>query len=258
MQDQAFINVALFCYFGASLIYFTASQRKRTTLIAFGLSLLGLVFNLILLGTLTMKNGRLPLTNGYEYLLCFAWITVLLYLIYEKVSGSTHAGGIVILIAALLLLSSVFFASGRSADASPLVPALKSPWLSVHVLTAVVAYGCFALAAGLAVMLLLNKAPLKQENTIYRIVTAGFAMLSLSIVLGAIWAEEAWGSYWTWDPKETWALITWIIYVIYLHLHNRPGWRGRNSAWLVVGGFLLVLFTFFGVSLLMSGLHSYS
>jgi len=89
-------------------------------------------------------------------------------------------------------------------------------------------------------------------------VTFGFAALSLSIVLGAVWAEQAWSRYWSWDPKETWALITWIIYAAYLHLHRQEKWRGRNANIIVITGFILVLFTFFGVNYLLTGLHSYA
>jgi cytochrome c-type biogenesis protein CcsB len=96
------------------------------------------------------------------------------------------------------------------------------------------------------------------EEAIYRIVAVSFAMLSLSIVLGAIWAEQAWGSYWSWDPKEIWALVTWIIYALYLHLRRQRGWEGQNASMMVILGFILVLFTFFGVNYLMSGLHSYA
>jgi cytochrome c-type biogenesis protein CcsB len=128
----------------------------------------------------------------------------------------------------------------------------------VHVLTAALAYAGFALAAGLAVIQLLKTGPSFQDENIYSIVAAGFVMLSLSIVLGAIWAEQAWGSYWSWDPKEVWALVTWIIYAIYLHLHRNRDWRGKNASIIVIAGFVLVLFTFFGVNYLLSGLHSYA
>jgi len=98
----------------------------------------------------------------------------------------------------------------------------------------------------------------ERDDIIYRIIMAAFSLLSLSIVFGAIWAEQAWGSYWTWYPKETWALITWIIYALYLHLHKKRDWQGKNLCLVVVMGYLLVLFTFFGVSYFLPGLHSYA
>ncbi|NLB88743.1 MAG: cytochrome c biogenesis protein CcsA, partial [Syntrophomonadaceae bacterium] len=195
--------------------------------------------------------------NGYEFVLCFAFLTVLMYIIYEKSTGVKVAGGIVMLINTLLVLSIPLLMSNQINYIGNVMPALKSPWLAWHVITAVIAYSCFALAAGIAIIQLKQLAPMNDEN-IYKIIAGGFATLSLSIVLGAIWAEQTWGKYWSWDPKETWALITWIIYAIYLHLYNRRGWRGKNANVIVILGFVLVLFTFFGVNYLLSGLHSYA
>ncbi|NPV91354.1 MAG: cytochrome c biogenesis protein CcsA [Firmicutes bacterium] len=217
----------------------------------------GGICNLAVLVTRGVIAERLPLASGSEFLLIFIFLTVSMYLLYELKSGGRKAGGVVMLIAALLALS-VLLMRGQLYEVSPLMPALKSPWLAVHVLTAALSYAGFALAAGMAIMHLVRPGNSQLEANVYRAAAGGFAMLSLSIVLGAIWAEQAWGSYWTWDPKETWALITWIIYAVYLHLHRRPGWRGKNASGLVIVGFILVLFTFFGVNYLMSGLHSYS
>jgi len=120
------------------------------------------------------------------------------------------------------------------------------------------AYSAFALAAGLA-LLEIRKNDLSENNDwVYKIVVFGFVMLTLTIVIGAIWAEQAWGTYWSWDPKETWALITWIIYALYLHLYRRKSWEKRNLNILAVVGFILVLFTYFGVNYLLPGLHSYA
>jgi len=162
------------------------------------------------------------------------------------------------LISALLVGSIIVLMKGQLGEATPLMPALKSPWLTIHVLTAAVAYACFALATGLAIIQLTRAETKITDGIIYRIVAGGFVMLSLTIVFGAVWAEQAWGSYWSWDPKETWALITWIIYALYLHLHKRLGWKGKTASIMVIAGFVLVLFTFFGVNYLLSGLHSYA
>ena len=157
----------------------------------------------------------------------------------------------------LLLTSILLLMPQQIGQAGPLMPALKSPWLTVHVITAILAYGAFALGCGLAVVKLRGNDP-SDDTDIYKITSFGFVMLTLSIVLGAIWAEQVWGSYWTWDPKETWALVTWIIYAIYLHLHRQRGWRGNKARILLIAGFILVLFTFFGVNFLLPGLHSYA
>lgn len=251
------VYITLVFYVFAAICYFLASNNRKMARIALILSVIGLITNSLSLIARTMLVGRLPLANGAEFILCFSWFTVLMYLFYEIKSKNKYGGGMVMLIAAFLMGSILVLMADQLGDTKSLMPALKSPWLTSHVSTAVFAYGGFALAAGLAVMHL-RRAGSKGEEWIYRIVAISFAMLTLTIVLGAIWAEQAWGSYWSWDPKETWALITWIIYAIYLHLYRQKSWKGQKSNMLVVGGFVLVLFTYFGVNYLLSGLHSYS
>lgn len=254
IQESVYITLGL--YVLAAVCYFIAVKNKRILPVALGLTIAGLLSNSFALIARGMLVGRLPLANGAEFLLCFSWVTVFSYLIYEIRSKHFSAGGIVMVIAGLLVGTIPVFAGGQLSDVTPLMPALKSPWLTSHVTTAVFAYGGFALAAGLAVIYLRSTSPQALER-IHRIVAASFVMLTITIVLGAIWAEQAWGRYWSWDPKETWALITWIIYAVYLHLYRQRSWKGQKSNMLVVGGFILVLFTYFGVNYLLSGLHSY-
>jgi len=245
-------------YSASSFFYFIASTRAKIGKIAFIFCVLGLIANLLVLTLRAILIGRLPLASGSEFLLCFAGITSLLYLFFEIKNQTKKAGGIVMLIAALLVGFVLFFLPGQLFEVTPLLPALKSIWLTSHVLTAVVAYSAFALAAGLA-LLEIRKSDLPENNDwVYKIVVFGFVMLTLTIVIGAIWAEQAWGTYWSWDPKETWALITWIIYALYLHLYRRKSWEKRNLNILAVVGFILVLFTYFGVNYLLPGLHSYA
>jgi ABC-type transport system involved in cytochrome c biogenesis permease subunit len=141
-------------------------------------------------------------------------------------------------------------------------PALKSIWLSSHVLTAVLAYGAFALAAAVSASYLMSgkcRNEFNIESTIYGIVVFGFILLTVTIILGAIWAEQAWGRYWSWDPKEIWSLITWAVYALYFHLRSSKKWQGgQTEAIFALGGFIVVLFTFFGVNFLMQGMHSYA
>jgi ABC-type transport system involved in cytochrome c biogenesis, permease component len=254
------IYSTLLFYTAAAISYFIGPNilKSRLEQAAFILLLTGGVLNLSALTIRTIMAGRLPLSSGWEFLLSFTFITIALYLIFELKSRSTLAGGPVASIAALLLLAVVILLGGQFGEVSPLMPALKSPWLAAHVLTAAAAYASFALAAGLAVMQLNQSSTGIQEGNIYRIVYAGFVLLSLSIVLGAVWAEQAWGSYWSWDPKEVWALVTWIIYAVYLHLYRSRDLRGNNASLLVIAGFVIVLFTFFGVNYFLAGLHSYA
>lgn len=256
MKTMVLITVLI--YAASAGCYFIGANNARAFRFTSLLTPLGLILNLAALVMMTIINGRLPLATGYEFLLSFTWVMAAMYRFMEPRSDIKDAGGIVMLIAAALSFATFMQLPGQYTGTGPLMPALKSPWLTVHVLTAVIAYGGFALAAGLAVMHLTGKSGPDAPYSIYKVVAASFAMLSLSIVLGAIWAEQAWGTYWSWDPKETWALITWIIYAVYLHLHRRRGWRGNNASILVIVGFVIVLFTFFGVNYLMSGLHSYA
>ena len=256
INELTFLTLVLFSI--ASGLYFLSSYNRRIAGAAFLLSVTGLITASLALIARTMLIGRLPLANGAEFALCFAWFTVLIYLIYEVRSKNGGAGGAVLLIAALLIASILILMPNQLGDNRPLVPALKSPWLTSHVLTAVFAYGGFALAAGLAAMQLRTTASPQGDAWISRIIGISFIMLTITIVLGAIWAEQAWGRYWTWDPKEDWAMITWIVYAIYLHVHRQRFWRGKNSNILAISGFIIVLFTKFGVNFILSGLHSYS
>lgn len=269
------VNTALVLYFISSIFYFSGMKTGRKVFLQLGTitAITGAAGNLIALIARTLLSGRLPLTDGYEFLLSFTCITVLLYLGYEKMSSSKSSGAVLMLIIAILLVSVHVLMPDQHGTVGPLMPALKSPWLAGHVLTAAMAYSLFALGAALAVVQLTKKPPQGSVSrpkilfdkgqtpvdcNVYRTVAAGFVMLSISIVLGGIWAEQVWGTYWSWDPKETWALITWIIYAIYLHIYRKKKWKGNNANLMVVAGFFLVLFTFFGVNYLLSGLHSYA
>lgn len=248
------VYVSLIFFTAASAAYLAGAKTRRSIRAAFAFSVLGLFGNLLALSLQTLAVGRLPLASGFEFLLIFVFVSVLVNLVYENRSPENASGGVVMLIAALLTLSAAALMPDHQSPGY-LVPALKSPWLTVHVLTAAAAYGGFTLAAGLAFVQLKHQ---NQDDPVPRVVGLSFAFLSLSILLGAIWAEQAWGSYWSWDPKETWALITWIVYATYLHLHFQKEWRGRPANLIVIAGFVFVLFTFFGVNYLMSGLHSYA
>jgi cytochrome c-type biogenesis protein CcsB len=204
-----------------------------------------------------------PLSNFYDSLVFFAWCLPALGLLTFRRELKGYLGGVVALIAALLLA----YASLGGVDNSirPLMPALKSNWLLVHVVTAFLGYASFALAFGSAILYLLQERWPRPslppagllDRTIYRTTILGFLLLTIGILTGAVWAESAWGRYWSWDPKETWSLITWFIYATLLHARLLKGWQGRRIAWLAVAGFMAVLFTYFGVSFLLSGLHSY-
>ena len=203
-----------------------------------------------------------PMSNFYESLIFFSWCLPALALMAFRRYLKGYLGALVAMLSTLLLAYASF---GVDSQIRPLMPALKSNWLLIHVVTAFLGYAAFALAFGSA-LLYLHKERYPQasllplpllDSLIYRTTVLGFLLLTLGIATGAVWAETAWGRYWSWDPKETWSLITWLIYAALLHARLLKGWQGRRIAWLAVLGFMAVLFTYFGVSFLLSGLHSY-
>jgi cytochrome c-type biogenesis protein CcsB len=204
-----------------------------------------------------------PLSNFYESLVFFAWTLPALGLFAFRRYFKGYLGALVSVLACLLLAYASF--GGVDSRIKPLMPALKSNWLLIHVVTAFLGYAAFALAFGVAILYLVQERrpreslppPTQLDRLIYRAAVLGFLLLTLGILTGAVWAETAWGRYWSWDPKETWSLITWLIYATLLHARLLKGWQGRRIAWLAVLGFLAVLFTYFGVSFLLTGLHSY-
>ncbi|MFC1840179.1 c-type cytochrome biogenesis protein CcsB [Thermodesulfobacteriota bacterium] len=213
--------------------------------------------------------GHAPLSNLYESLIFFSWSIILLYLLVEWRTRNKTIGTFVTPLAFLAMAYSSF-----SEDAiQPLVPALKSNWLTAHVITCFFGYAAFALSFGLSLMYLFKTMlRVSLENTFfnlipdpdileelsYQMVVIGFLMLTLGIITGSVWANSAWGTYWSWDPKETWSLITWFVYAAMLHSRLVSGWRGKKLAVFSIVGFLCVIFTYLGVNLLLSGLHSYA
>jgi cytochrome c-type biogenesis protein CcsB len=223
---------------------------------------LGLVFISASLIFRTIAVGHGPFANMYEFSIAFAWGVLGSYLYFERRYHQRVLGLIALPVTLLLLL----YATTIPATADPLVPALQNNLLlTVHVAVAIVAYGAFSVAFAAAVLYLIREAtgtthlprPELLDEISYRAVVIGFPFMTLVIVLGAVWANVAWGSYWSWDPKETASLVTWLIYGAYLHARVVRGWRGNRAASLLVVGFAATLFTYFG-NLFFGGLHSYS
>lgn len=209
-----------------------------------------------------MGIGHAPLSNLYESLVFFAW-SVALALILVRFR---YAQDLIVLIGlplVFLIMASTFLVDG---SIKPLIPALQSNWLVAHVVTCFLGYAGFAVSFGAAALLLILRRPKPAgkraqgrdllDEIVYKAVLAGFPLLTIGIVTGAAWADYAWGSYWSWDPKETWSLITWLVYAAFLHARLARGWSGSRSAYLSLLGFAAVLFTYFGVNYL-PGLHSY-
>jgi len=203
--------------------------------------------------------GHAPLSNFYESLVFFSWSVVLLYLVYAR-RATKGLMGVFVMPAAFLLMAYASFAPGVDSRIQPLIPALKSNWLIIHVVTCFLGYAAFFLASSFGVVFLLrNEADQEKASLadmLEKTLKAGFILFSFGIVTGSVWAHFAWGRYWGWDPKETWALITWFIYAAALHVRVQDGAVSRRVAYMMLIGLLSVLFTYFGVNYL-PGLHSY-
>ncbi|WP_236860111.1 c-type cytochrome biogenesis protein CcsB [Candidatus Formimonas warabiya] len=230
---------------------------------SFGGVLTAFIFLTLFLGWRSWTLDRLPVTSLYEFVFLFSWGILVLYLFtWRKLKLNLYTFLTAFFNVLIFSVGNTF-----SAEARPLVPALQSVWLQFHVLTAILAYGGFGIACFLGIIYLIKGSKggteaavslgKRIDHLIYWSVAVGFSFLTLVIITGAVWAEQVWGSWWNWDPKETWALITWLIYAGYLHVRKTYGWQGKKGAILVIVGFVAVLFTLFGVTLLLHGVHSY-
>ena len=211
--------------------------------------------------------GHIPVSNLYEVFILFALITAMFYLHYEAHYATRQLGGFVMLIITAAVVFLLWYTVSRdAAGIEPLVPALQSWWMKIHVPANFIGYGTFALAAmvGSAYLLkshgyLVDRLPALEvlDDVMYKAISVGFAFFTVATILGALWAAEAWGGYWSWDPKETWALIVWLNYAAWLHMRLMTGLRGRVAAWWALVGLLVTTFAFIGVNMFLSGLHSY-
>ena len=275
------------------IAFWSVSAEQRTGVV----QLLVAVANLLLTTQLVLRwweSGHFPISNLYESLCFLAWACTLTQLLVER----TWPSPIVAASATPMGLGCIAFASFALPDqlqtSAPLVPALRSSWLVMHVSVIMVSYAALLVGSLLSLAVLFTdrgealelrsssigsggyrKAVATTEGGViqlqsvqfstneqldslsYRTITVGFLMLTVGIVSGAVWANEAWGSYWSWDPKETWALICWLVYAAYLHTRLSRGWQGRRPALVAVSGLVVIAVCYIGVNLLGIGLHSY-
>ena len=271
----------VFFYLLSSFLYFAhlAFRSKILHRIALGVVSVGWFLHsgaIILrwIESYQMGIGHVPLTNLFESMVFFSWAILLVYLSLElkyKLKMETMGA----FISPFAFLTIFIAVTSFPSEIQPLVPALQSQWLIYHVVTCFIAYGAFAVACGSSILYLI-KSPKEKNGLIpgsimsifpgtdfldeinYKVIIIGFLMLTLGIITGAAWAYYAWGRYWGWDPKETWSLITWFIYAAILHARFTRGWRGKRVAILSIIGFGAVLFTYLGVNMILSGLHSYA
>ena len=257
-------TITLGLYFLATLLSFAGAAfrkeplKKTAHILLFFTAALHLVY-IIWRG---VAAHRLPLANQFEFATVFAFMVAAFCLILDYLNKNRLEWLITLGAPLAFLLQS--YAALQPKEITELMPALKSAWFGLHIGSAALSYSAFALAAlmGLRYLIIEKKADEKHLNQLdvlsYKMICFGFLMLSIVIFSGCIWAEQAWSTFWSWDPKETWALITWIVYAIYLHQRLRMKWRGKRMAWMALIAFIFVMFTFVGVNTLMSGLHSYA
>jgi cytochrome c-type biogenesis protein CcsB len=240
----------------------TSAQPRSLALYATYFTRLALLFLTSCLVLRTIAVGHGPFTNQYEFSVAFGWGMIAVYTYFEHRYHIRTIALLILPITAAMLL----YAMSVGATANPLVPALQNnTLLTLHVAVAIVAYGAFSVSFAAAVLYLIQpeggRPGLPKLEVLdeigYRAVIIGFPLLTMTVVLGAVWAEIAWGSYWSWDPKETASLLTWLVYGAYLHARVARGWVGRRAAWLLIAGFASVLLCFFG-NLFFGGLHSYA
>jgi ABC-type transport system involved in cytochrome c biogenesis permease subunit len=253
--------------FFAHVFYFAVRSKKVLALIGvlfyvtFGLHTAGLALRWI--ESYGAGMGHVPLSNFYESLIFYAW-SVCGLLIALRIRGLV--GPAITVCGALVSLCLMGFASispSIQKNIEPLVPALQSNWLHIHVITCFVAYAAFSISFICSILFLVGpKGIIPPRETLeeinYKSIIIGFPMLTSGILTGAVWAHYAWGSYWSWDPKETWSLITWIVYALFLHGRRVSGWKGKTMALVSIAGFLSVIVTYFAVNFILSGLHSYA
>jgi cytochrome c-type biogenesis protein CcsB len=290
LYDYQLPVIACFLLFFAMILYWISlSIPKNNLIFQVSRGLVG-ISNILFMLTLSIRwisEGYFPLSNLYESLIFLSWGISFIHLIIEYKTQSRLIGSIA--------TPLMFFLSGFSSltlptdmqKALPLVPSLQSNWLMMHVSMMMVSYATLILGSLLSILYLAFISFSGQKNQVnienstgalsaassvtysklsllqtvdiwsYRIIGLGFPFLTIGIISGAVWANEAWGSYWSWDPKETWALITWLVFAIYLHSRLLKGWQGKQAAILGSCGFFVIWICYLGVNFLGKGLHSY-
>jgi len=277
MTSSALLSSITFVYGLSTFIYLYALVFKKpeTARLATWAAVIGFVGNFIGIILRWIESyrqgiGHAPLTNFYESLVFFAFTLALIYLVVEFKYKNRMIGAFIMPLS-FIAMAWASLSPNISSRIQPLIPVLKSNWLIAHVIVCFIGYAAFAVAFGLSIIYLIKQRdPAGKEGSLlgllpknqvldeltHQMIMFGFIFLTAGIMTGAVWANSAWGSYWGWDPKETWSLITWLVYAALLHARMMHGWHGKRIAYLSIVGFAAVIFTYFGVNYL-PGLHSY-
>jgi cytochrome c-type biogenesis protein CcsB len=251
-------------------LLFIVFQNKRIARISYGLLLLGFLWHTLSIGLFTIQTGYFPIHNLRESLSFFAWAIIGVYLIIQFRFNILVLGSFLSPLAAAMMIGSSFLPP----QTGPVNPHLQNLWLMVHILFIFAGNGAFAIASLAGVMYLLQERQIKSKRLgrlyhrlpalevldalNYKGLILGFPLLTLGLLSGSIFAQYTLGTFWRWDPKEVWSLITWLLYAALLHGRLASGWRGRRSALISIIGFLILIFSFLGVNFLVKGYHSFS
>ncbi|OGP24264.1 MAG: c-type cytochrome biogenesis protein CcsB [Deltaproteobacteria bacterium GWB2_55_19] len=294
MLSLVFFTFSFVFYLVTALLYIGhwVFKKKWIGQTATAMAFVALLSTTMILVARAGESGHAPFSNLWESMMLFVWATNAGYLILEY-KHKFRAIGAFVMGLEFIAMISVSLLPYRFKSAEPLNPALQNKWhwlmdvlrpfglekyaigwLDFHVFTTFIGYAGFAISFGLSIIYLLkerSEAKGTQEGVMgafpearildelsYRAIAWGFPFLATGIVSGAVWANYAWGTYWSWDPKETWSLITWFIYAAYLHARVTRGWRGKRAAYISIVGFLAVIFLYWGVSFVLPGLHAYA
>ncbi|RCV49987.1 c-type cytochrome biogenesis protein CcsB [Marinitenerispora sediminis] len=253
----------------------TSAARHVLGNVALGVAVLGFVLNAGQIATRGIAADRWPWGNMFEFVVAICLCTMGAFL-YAAFRYRARYLGTFVLVPVLLLLGIA--AKWLYTEAGPVIPALHSYWIAIHVSAAIIATGGFLVSGSAAITYLLSrhteerrargetvtgvaaKLPSSEllDQVSHRFIVLAFPLWTFGIIAGAVWADEAWGRFWGWDPKEVWSFITWVVYAAYLHARATAGWRGRKATWIGLVGFACLLFNFFAVNYLFSGLHSYA
>jgi len=264
MTESTLFTIAFAFYILSLLVYFGALFARRDRWAGAGLILAigGFAAHTAALILRTVTSGHAPFTNMFESVAFLSWAIALALIVFGRSARVSRLGPyLMLIVVALVALAS---APIWPKEATPLVPALQSYWLWLHVSVTLLGEAFFAVAFVASLLYLAAAADREEKKArldalAYRAVAVGFPLFTLGgLVFGMVWAYRAWGSYWSWDPKEVWSLITWFVFALYLHTRIVMGWKGTRSALIAVIGFLAALFTYFGANYLLTGLHSYA
>jgi len=281
MSSSTLFTIATLSYLAATVVFLVFLAGKNRTIGRIGslAAYFGFLVHTAAIAyrwkeSYDMGHGHAPLSNLYESVVFFSWTIILIYILIDVKYRYRAVGAFVVPFALLAMAWAQL--GDLNSGIEPLVPALQSNWLLYHVVTCFLGYAAFAVACGVSIMYLIKtgkespsgKAPAGGllslfpsakilDDLNYKAIMLGFPLLTLGIVTGAAWANYAWGTYWSWDPKETWSLIVWFIYAAFLHARITRGWVGKKAAILSIIGFAATIFCYLGVNLFLSGLHSY-